>query len=63
MTNIPVSGGSVVVTLGFIKDLGMVSFVCRVFIIPWIISIEPQPHLNLKFLPLKALCLVAVSWD
>lgn len=49
-------------TLGYTRHLGKLSFVCRVSVIPWIIPIEPEPHLNLKFFLLKALCLVAISW-
>lgn len=63
ITHVPVAVGSLAVTFGFTRHLGKLSFAYRVSVIPWIITIEPEPQLNLKFLLLKALCLVAVSWD
>lgn len=62
ITNRPMTVGSMAVTFRFTKDLGKLSFVYRVSVIPWIISIEPEPQLNLNFFLLKALCLVALSW-
>lgn len=51
------------VTFGFMNHLGKLSFIYGVSFILWIISIEPEPQLNLTFFLLKALCFVAVSWD
>lgn len=61
--NVPMAVGSLAETFGYTRHLGKLSFVCRVSVIPWIITIEPEPQLNLEFFLLKTLCLVAVSWD